>query len=100
MKMTDVVAMIDAANPVAAVRGPYKKREAAEISNGDTTWWHGANAPIPAPYTASVTSVAYPAPTVAESCVTRTCRLVWRLPKSASSSAAAYSAWGVPQAMV
>src|SRR4051812_43856682 len=33
MKMTDVVAMIDAANPVAAVRGPYKKREAAEISN-------------------------------------------------------------------
>jgi hypothetical protein len=33
LKMTDVVAMIDAASPVAAVRGPYKKREAAEISN-------------------------------------------------------------------
>ena len=33
MKMADVVALIDAANPVPAVRGPYKKREAAEISN-------------------------------------------------------------------
>lgn len=32
MKMADVVALIDAANPVAAVRGPYKK-QAAEISN-------------------------------------------------------------------
>jgi IS1 family transposase len=31
MKMTDVVALIDAANPVPAVRGPYKKT--AEISN-------------------------------------------------------------------
>ena len=30
MKMTDVVGLIDAANPVPAVRGPYKK---AEISN-------------------------------------------------------------------
>lgn len=33
MKMTDVVALIDAANPVPAVRGPYKKRVAEEISN-------------------------------------------------------------------
>jgi IS1 family transposase len=33
MKMTDVVALIDAANPVPAVRGPYKKRDAIEISN-------------------------------------------------------------------
>lgn len=33
MKMTDVVALIDAANPVPTVRGPYKKREADEISN-------------------------------------------------------------------
>jgi hypothetical protein len=33
MKMTDVAALIDAANPVAAVRGPYKKRKAIEISN-------------------------------------------------------------------
>lgn len=33
MKMTDVVALIDAASPVPAVRGPYKKREADEISN-------------------------------------------------------------------
>jgi hypothetical protein len=33
MKMTDVVALIDAANPVPAIRGPYKKREADEISN-------------------------------------------------------------------
>jgi hypothetical protein len=33
MKMTDVVALIDAANPVPAVRDPYKKREADEISN-------------------------------------------------------------------
>jgi IS1 family transposase len=33
MKMKDVVALIDAANPVPAVRGPYKKREAEEISN-------------------------------------------------------------------
>lgn len=33
MKMTDVVALIDAANPVPAVRGAYKKREAGEISN-------------------------------------------------------------------
>ena len=32
MKMSDVVALIDAANPVPAVRGPYKK-ETAEISN-------------------------------------------------------------------
>jgi IS1 family transposase len=31
MKMADVVALIDAANPVPAVRGPYKKT--AEISN-------------------------------------------------------------------
>jgi IS1 family transposase len=31
MKMTDVVALIDAADPVPAVRGPYKK--SAEISN-------------------------------------------------------------------
>jgi hypothetical protein len=31
MKMTDVVALIDAANPVPTVRGPYKKT--AEISN-------------------------------------------------------------------
>jgi hypothetical protein len=31
LKMTDVVALIDAANPVPAVRGPYKKT--AEISN-------------------------------------------------------------------
>src|SRR5450432_2603915 len=31
LKMTDVVGLIDAANPVAAVRGPYKKT--AEISN-------------------------------------------------------------------
>jgi hypothetical protein len=29
MKMTDVVALIDAANPVPAVRGPYKKKLAA-----------------------------------------------------------------------
>lgn len=33
MKMTDVVALIDAANPVPAVRRPYKKCEADEISN-------------------------------------------------------------------
>ncbi|WP_316190257.1 MULTISPECIES: IS1 family transposase [unclassified Bradyrhizobium] len=33
MKMTDVVALIDAANPVPAVRAPYKKREAVENSN-------------------------------------------------------------------
>jgi IS1 family transposase len=33
MKMEDAVSLIDAANPVAAVRGPYKKREADEISN-------------------------------------------------------------------
>lgn len=33
MKMTDVVALIDAANPVPAVRGPYKKRVIEEISN-------------------------------------------------------------------
>jgi hypothetical protein len=33
MKMTDVVALIDAANPVSAVRGTYKKRVADEISN-------------------------------------------------------------------
>jgi hypothetical protein len=26
MQMTDVVALIDAANPVPAVRGPYKKQ--------------------------------------------------------------------------
>jgi hypothetical protein len=32
MKMTDVVGLIDAANPVPAVRGPYKKQN-AEISN-------------------------------------------------------------------
>jgi hypothetical protein len=32
MKMTDVIALIDAANPVPAVRGPYKK-QTAEISN-------------------------------------------------------------------
>ena len=32
MKMTDVVALIDAANPISAVRGPYKK-QIAEISN-------------------------------------------------------------------
>lgn len=33
MKMMDMVALIDAANPVPAVRGLYKKREADEISN-------------------------------------------------------------------
>jgi IS1 family transposase len=33
MHMRDIVGMIDAANPVPAVRGPYKKREATEISN-------------------------------------------------------------------
>lgn len=33
MKITDVVALIDAANPVPAIRGPYKKRVADEISN-------------------------------------------------------------------
>lgn len=33
MKMSDVVALIDASNPAPAVRGPYKKREADEISN-------------------------------------------------------------------
>lgn len=33
LKMTDVVALIDAANPVPAIRGPYKKREAVENSN-------------------------------------------------------------------
>lgn len=33
MKMTDIVTLIDAANPVPAVRGPYKKRIAEEISN-------------------------------------------------------------------
>ncbi|MBU6463893.1 MAG: IS1 family transposase [Bradyrhizobium sp.] len=33
MKMTDVVALIDAANPVPAVRGSYKKGVAAQISN-------------------------------------------------------------------
>jgi hypothetical protein len=32
-QLTDVVALIDAANPVPDVRGPYKKREAVEISN-------------------------------------------------------------------
>ena len=31
MKMTDIVALIDAANPVPATRGPYRKTE--EISN-------------------------------------------------------------------
>jgi hypothetical protein len=33
MKMTDVVALIDAANTVPAIRGPCKKRVADEISN-------------------------------------------------------------------
>ena len=33
MKMSDIVALIDAANPAPAARGPYKKREVAEISN-------------------------------------------------------------------
>ena len=33
LKMTDVVALIDAANPVPAVRGPYKKAAIDEISN-------------------------------------------------------------------
>jgi IS1 family transposase len=33
MKMTDVVGLIDVANPVPAGRGPYKKRVDAEISN-------------------------------------------------------------------
>ncbi len=33
MKMADVVSLIDAANPVPAVRGPYKKSIADEISN-------------------------------------------------------------------
>lgn len=33
MKMTDVIALIDAANPVPAVRGPYRKSIADEISN-------------------------------------------------------------------
>ncbi|WP_333909338.1 IS1 family transposase [Bradyrhizobium sp. CCBAU 11434] len=33
MKMVDVVELIDAANPVPAVRGPNKNREADEISN-------------------------------------------------------------------
>lgn len=33
MKMTDVVGLIDAANQVSAIRGPYKKAEATEISN-------------------------------------------------------------------
>jgi IS1 family transposase len=33
MSMADIVGMIDAANPVAALRGPYKKRIADEISN-------------------------------------------------------------------
>ena len=33
MRMTDVVELIDAANLVPAVRGPYKKREAVENSN-------------------------------------------------------------------
>jgi IS1 family transposase len=32
MKMTDIVALIDTANPVPAVRGPYEKQN-AEISN-------------------------------------------------------------------
>jgi hypothetical protein len=32
MEMADVVALIDATNPVPAVRGPYKKREADKIS--------------------------------------------------------------------
>ena len=32
MKMADIVALVDAANPVPAVRGPYKKR-VTEISN-------------------------------------------------------------------
>jgi hypothetical protein len=32
-EMTDVVTLIDSANPVPAVRAPHKKREAAEISN-------------------------------------------------------------------
>ena len=31
--MKDVISLIDAANPVPAIRGPYKKREADEISN-------------------------------------------------------------------
>ena len=35
LKMSDVVALIDAAATVSAIRGPYKKRtvEKAEISN-------------------------------------------------------------------
>lgn len=33
MKMTDVVELIDAANPVPAVRSLYKKREVVENSN-------------------------------------------------------------------
>ena len=33
MSMSDVVGLIDAANPVPAVRGSYKKRAAEEISN-------------------------------------------------------------------
>jgi IS1 family transposase len=32
MKMSDIVALIDAAKPVPAIRGPYKKREPVEIS--------------------------------------------------------------------
>jgi hypothetical protein len=32
MKMTDVVGLINAANPAPSVRGPYKKQK-AEISN-------------------------------------------------------------------
>src|SRR4051794_28339543 len=44
--------------------------------------------------TASVTSAACPAPTVLDNCATRMCKLVCTAPKSASSSAAAYSACG------
>ncbi|WP_298259900.1 IS1 family transposase [Bradyrhizobium sp.] len=33
MKMEDAVSLIDAANPIPAIRGPYKKSAAAEISN-------------------------------------------------------------------
>jgi hypothetical protein len=33
MKMSDIVGLIDRGNPVPAVRGPYKKRLADEISN-------------------------------------------------------------------
>ena len=55
MKMTDCVALIDAANPVPAVRGSYKKRETVEITNRDTTTYPAIlDFPCPTPHVVKV----------------------------------------------